>query len=250
MKLSISFLTIIAFSLFCSCKTSEQSEQVKLALDNVDLTDKKLAFKIKKGACFGTCPVYIMNIYEDRYAEFIGKQHVSKVGVFAQILSKEEYKNLESKFKASQFNSFEDYYESNIADLPTVELSYATDKGIKTIVGKRERPEELHKLQYLLEAIAESDEAWVKTSKVYNAPKEPKIDKTKIIVKLAKGNQLSKWFEKMKEKFGVQILRRLDNEYNEWLITYDTKDFSPDEIMSHLKVDPTLASAEFLKVQN
>ena len=230
--------------LAASCKTNKELTKSPEDIKKVKVNDEDIVFQLKKSPCYGTCPMYDFRIYKNQFAQFIGAKHTDKLGTFGRFISKDSYNELVEKFEAAQFSQFEDFYESNIADLPTIRVSFTEDGQKKTVTGKRERPEALHKLQFLLERIAENPEGWVKISDETGIEKEVKVDKSRIIIEIARGNQLAKWFDQMKDKFGMQIIERLNNDSTSWLVSYNGK-HNPDEVLKYLKADPVLKSAAF-----
>lgn len=243
------FLLLVISVVTFSCKSTKDK------VDNIDITtvvvsDEDQVFLLKKSACYGTCPHYAFMIYKNRYCKFIGKQHTSKIGTYAKFISQDQYDKLETAFDEANFFDHSDHYESQIADLPGITLGYTKKDMSKTILGKRERPEALHKLQFLLESIAEVDKGWTQIASAEETLKEKtRIDETKIIIDFAYPNKMARWFSDMKQQFGVQTIMKLDNNFNSWLISYDTHKFTPKEMMDFLDADSTIKSAEFQKVR-
>lgn len=193
------YVSLIAVFLIISCSTTK----------NVDeLTEQDLVIKMEKEGCFGKCPVYSLSIYKGGYTVFVGTENTFKLGTHALTLSKDKYKELMAEFKSADLFQYEDYYETKIPDLPTVKIYYKEKDREKTIVGKRERPEAVHKLQFQLEQIAESRNGWtVIDGSVEN--KKEKIDQSKIVIQLNDGAQLSRWFNNARESHGIRILKKM-----------------------------------------
>ncbi len=233
------------------CKSTKNTSSDKadaVALDN-NVTPDDIVFSLKKGACFGSCPVYTLRIYNNLYTEFIGKKNTNKLGTHAKMISQSEFDDLTKKFEKSDFFSFDEVYESNISDLPSSTISYRKGELKKSITGKMERPEAVHKLQFALESIAESANGWeLQRNSVTEDPKDPKFDRAKIIVEIAKANELARWFTKMRKEYGVQILKSLSGNNDTWLISYDTKEYTPESIMQILEADPVVKSAKFEQI--
>ncbi|NNE25344.1 MAG: hypothetical protein HKN09_00745 [Saprospiraceae bacterium] len=240
MKYSV--LVAIAFC-FAACTTTKPVSE---------LTDNDIVFTLQKGGCFGECPVYIYNIYNSGHSEFIGQMNTDKIGTHHKTLDKAVYKELVRSFKDANFHEFDDFYESNIADLPLITMSFHNSKTLKTIKGKRERPTELHRLQFKLEQIAESTEGWTLIDE--DPTKQdtgPKYIKTQIVLKLKHGNQLAKWFNKMRTEHGIRILKRLSTDDDAWLVSYDTRRYAPERMLEIFRSDPNVASADFnVEAQN
>jgi len=247
------FLLLIAgLILFTiSCKTTKKAgepeqEAVSTELLNENLSPDDLVFTLKKGGCYGTCPVYTLRIYNNKYAEFTGKKDTDKLGIHGKMISSATYKAVKKQFDESNFFEFQDVYESNIPDLPSATLAYQKDGKKKKVIGKRERPEALHKIQFTMEKIAEAKEGWqlVKSVEEMIADR-PKIDKSKIVVKIAKGSEMARWFSKMRQEHGMQLLESLSANNDTWLIKFNPKEYEPEKFLELLRMDPVVGSAEF-----
>jgi len=236
----------IIILILLSCKTNKDlnttstKEVTKLEMDKNDLT-----FSLYKGGCYGSCPVYHLNIYNNRYVELIGKQNLDKIGTHARHLDKATYKELISAFNEAKFMSLEDNYPSDIPDLPLITISYNSGNHQKTITGKMERPEEIHKLQFRLEQIVQMP-GWTFLSEDTSTKKIQVTDKSKFVVNIAKGSQLSTWFSSMKDKFGMQILRKLSDNSDSWLVGINPKLHDPEQVLKYLNADPVVKDASFL----
>ena len=248
----IAIIMILGILLAYGCKTTKETQEVveeKVALDD-NVTPDDIVFSLKKGGCYGSCPVYTLRIYNNQYTEFIGKQNTDKLGVFAKMIRKSEYDALVKKFDEAEFFAFDEVYESNIADLPLSTISYTKGELKKTIVGKMERPEVIHKLQFELENIAENKYGWEKLrNSVTEDPNDPKFDHAKVIVEIAVANALARWFTKMRKEHGVQILKSLSGNNDTWLISYNTKEYTPEKFMEILNNDPIVKSARFEEIK-
>ncbi len=120
--------------------------------------------EMKKDPCFGFCPVYVFQVNGKGNATFKGERNVSKEGEWTRNLSPEETNALFAAFEKSNFEAFQDEYTDQVTDLPTTWVTFkhgSIDKTIKDYYGA---PEELKALEKLVEAIAETDDGWIKTS--------------------------------------------------------------------------------------
>lgn len=244
-------ILVLVLILAYGCKTAKEAssqDDKALALDN-KVTPDDIVFTLKKGGCYGSCPVYTMRIYNNMYTEFIGKSHTNKIGTHAKMLTKSEYEDLTNKFDSADFFSFDEVYESEIADLPSATITYQKGQLRKSVSGKMERPEAVHKLQFAMEAIAESATGWqLLRNSVTEDPEDPKFDQAKVIVEIARANELARWFTTMRKEYGVQILKSLTGNNDTWLISYDTKEYTPEKFMEILNNDPVVKSAKFEQV--
>jgi hypothetical protein len=232
------YLALCVLVFLFSCKTKK---------DIVETGAEDVIISLQKEGCYGTCPVYKFEIFKGGYCEFNGQQHTYKQGKHSLQLSDKKYKEVLSSFKKADLFKYEDFYESNIPDLPQITISYTEKNKTKTIVGKRESPEAIHKLQVILEQIAESKDGWTIIDGTVQEVK-PKLDKTQIVLELKNGAQLSRWFNKAKDDYGIRILKKLDDSFDSWLVSYNMKKFGPNEILELLKKDENVSSASFKRL--
>ena len=95
-----SVLILALCSIFViSCKTNEAFSEMK---------KEDILISMKKGACFGSCPVYTLSIYDGGYAHFEGKNYTDKNGSWLRELDKKTYKSLIEAFDNSNFIGFDD----------------------------------------------------------------------------------------------------------------------------------------------
>ncbi len=237
-------LFLIALITIISCKS-------KKTLEEMTANDVRIEFK--RGACFGKCPIYDLKIYNGGLVELNAKRFGKRQGRFSKQLSKKTYNGLVKAFEESNFSSFDEHYESNIADLPMITISYNESGSLKSVMGKDTRPQKIMDLQFKLESIY-NEEGW-KLLEEYKpmteAPKKVKkereiVDKSKIIIKPKPGTRLPTFFKEMKE-YSVQLVTRISEDQNLWLITYDKSKMSPDKMLELIKNHKSIEMAQFDK---
>ena len=113
--------------------------------------------------CRGKCPVYTITIYGDGRAVYAGKKNVDKIGPYEKKLEKSQITELVKAFNDANFFEFKDEYTSKITDLPTTYTTFTTNDKTKQIRDYYGAPEELKKLEKMVEDIANS-EGWKKAS--------------------------------------------------------------------------------------
>ncbi len=174
-----------------ACKSTKPTTESADSSSEHALNPEDVVFKIKKGGCFGTCPVYTLRIYKNAYAALVSEKNLPHTGTLGKQLTKETYSELKNAFEENKFMSFDDAYESNIPDLPLIKISYSKNGTVKTVSGKRERPPAIHKLQFLLENIAENSEGWtvIESDNLSTEYNGPQYDKSKVIVTIAAVHQ-------------------------------------------------------------
>ena len=120
--------------------------------------------ELKKDPCFGFCPVYTFMVDGKGNATFTGDRNVPKEGTWTQTLTPEQTNALFEAFEKSDFASFQDEYTAQVTDLPTTWVTFDHGGMKKTIKDYYGAPESLKNLEKMIEAIAETDDGWTKTS--------------------------------------------------------------------------------------
>ena len=196
-----------------------------------------------KGPCFGPCPIFTLTIYNTGLAKFKGRKYTKMDGVYEKSLSKEEYTDLIKLFKKNRFWRFDNNYDMDLVDLSTVTVSYAEKDKTKTVKGKSGFPQKFKEITMALDSIINSD-GWVMKEKPVNNKKTGKVIDNQIIIKLGKGMIFSRWLQEYK-KYGVRLMRKLDEKDKYWLIRFDKKIIAPEEMLQILHKDKRIAEAEF-----
>lgn len=116
-----------------------------LLLTNCKAPEKMIT--LQKTACFGTCPVYTLDIYSNQEVNLMAEQFVGVgQGVFQLRLTQSEYDQIIEQFKRSEFFGFENRYRAQVSDLPTIFLTFSDGSRSKTIELYGAGPAALHQL--------------------------------------------------------------------------------------------------------
>lgn len=134
------YIFVFLVILYSSCNLSSSSTYE---------IQKKLIISLNKTACFGTCPVYKIKIYNNQSAIFEGIKFVEKEGSYNFKISKKEINTILNKAKKINFQKMEDEYTELITDLPTTYIMI-NNKQIKDYYGA---PKELKELEEIIENI-------------------------------------------------------------------------------------------------
>ena len=139
------------FLIISSCKlTSTTYHSKNLKSDLKELSKEKTKIiSLEKTACFGTCPIFSINIFNNGEVIYYGKKFVKKLGNLNLELDQKEINQILNKAKEINFNNLKSEYTENISDLPTTFISI-NKKTIKDYYGA---PKELKDLEKLIESI-------------------------------------------------------------------------------------------------
>lgn len=112
-------------------------------LQKVEKADSLFAY-MRRGACFGTCPVYEIHIYKSGFAVYNGINHTKMVGEHTAMLSKEDLKKLQDYAIEIGYDKFADKYDNTqITDLPSVTTSLVLDGKRKQVYRRYGYPSAL-----------------------------------------------------------------------------------------------------------
>ena len=232
----LSLLLLITALISCGTKKA-------LIGDNFSVT-------MDKGSCFGSCPVYSLNINNKGYALYEGERFTDKIGKHGMQLPSQKFESIASAFASADMASFDDNYPSSIADLPSTTIAYVNNTLTKRVTGKEERPQKLKDLQAMLEEVAQM-EGWTSldttaTEDLVAKTKEEDYIKNEIIIKFAPGTFISRWMKQHKD-YALYVKKPLTDDKMTWLTHFNSKKIDPDTFLAQIQQDPAVETAEFNK---
>ena len=132
-------LFLILFSVFLSCGLTKKT----------DTSEIELIICLQRTACFGTCPIYKIDIYTDGSGTYTGTRFVENIGSSKFQLSKTAVKTILSEAEAIGFANMKEEYSEPISDLPTTFIQIK-DKRIRDYTGA---PKTLKNLENLIDQL-------------------------------------------------------------------------------------------------
>jgi hypothetical protein len=166
--LGFSFLLATLFfgQIACSSKKNATSATVEQSSNTspVDKSDSLFA-TLERGYCFGTCPVYKIEIYQSGYAVYTGKANTEMIGIYTSRFSKEQLSSLTKVAKEVNYTELNDVYDSPITDLPSHTTSIVIDGKRKEVKRRHNYPESILKFEQKIDELAESAK-WIFVSKL------------------------------------------------------------------------------------
>lgn len=226
-------LLILALVSF-SCKGPKETD------DAATLTK---VMELQKNPCFGKCPYYVLSIYEGRIAVFEGRAFVEKFGTHTKKLSRKTYKQLLKAFKAADFWSLQDEYESNIVDAPKIRLEFTQNDKTKNVLGDINRPQVIKDLEKMMDELANSDGWTLRKVPEIEIPKNRISDE--LVITLRKDITAEDWLKRY-PNWGMTIKEKIVyKSRNRWLFKYDSNKVKPSQVMNQLTMDEYVIGAEF-----
>jgi ankyrin repeat protein len=110
-------------------------------------------FALERGRCFGSCPVYRVEILGDGTVNYTGTLFVAVTGQHTHHIPQEAVKTLLNQFRQADFFNFDPEYRAWISDLPTQTISLSID-GRKMTVVNYGGPRELSELERAIDRTA------------------------------------------------------------------------------------------------
>jgi Domain of unknown function (DUF6438) len=117
---------------------------------------------LRRTSCFGTCPIYSLEIFEDGPLHFDGERFVAAIGPRDSQIAPSAANALIERFAKINYFDLQDVYESrqnpdgtieSISDLPTTYLSLRVGNRSKTIKDYAFAPDDLRTLELEIERV-------------------------------------------------------------------------------------------------
>ena len=215
-----------------------------------------VVLSLKKGACFGKCSVYNLDVYKNGYVVYEGIMNVEKYGLYARKISKKELEGLKAAFDQDNFFGFDDIYPVHMTDLPTITMAYNKENATKVVTGSLDRPKKLLELQMKMETLIKSPD--FKLVKAYQSKStnedEPEKSKettnntidSQIIIELNSNVFMAQWLRKYSQ-YDVQLYNRVAPDLNYWVVTFNKQKIAPEDLLKLIIADTQVKFAEFNK---
>jgi len=146
---------------------NNQSTPTALNQSNVDTFDtSSVNITMFRGACFGTCPIYYLEISGDGKVIYRGYEYVNITGERTSSIPVDKVKELVNQFNNSGYFNLKDRYdEVEITDQATVVTSISINGTLKSVydyLGTTKLPElqKLRQLENMIDDVTNSSQ-WV-----------------------------------------------------------------------------------------
>lgn len=151
-----SLLIVIALIFVASAGYARHKKKVKKTKNDI------VSISMHRTACFGRCPDYMIEVYNDGIVKYFGYNFVKDSGVYQKTIGTAKAAQLLNKFKEYRVDTCQDVYKNMIPDLPgiTYEIRYA-DKT-KSIHNAQFGPSFLKDLSYTVDEEGKVDGSWKK----------------------------------------------------------------------------------------
>jgi len=167
MKIQLSIIAIASALCFVSCNKKvavvEEVPEPVVEVAPAPVVEAPVAVQapasyrmigLKRGACYGQCPVFEINFFSDGVVTYEGKQHVEKIGLYESTMDKNEIARLLVEARNINIFDLSDVYPADkqfINDLPTHQLFVQEGNRSKKIKDNYGAPSELKAFEEMLE---------------------------------------------------------------------------------------------------
>lgn len=117
------------------------------------IPEDRLLIEMEKTACYGSCPVYTLEISKQGRGIFEGVENIDFTGKYRFSLSTRELDELAEAFREINFFGLEDRYHKLVTDLPTTYITYHEEGKTKKIMDYYGAPQELKDLEKQIESM-------------------------------------------------------------------------------------------------
>jgi len=130
---------LILFSILLSCGLTKKANTSEI----------ELIISLQRTACFGTCPIYKIEIFSDGSGIYTGTRFVENIGITKFSLSEPQLNLILTQAETIGFTNMEKEYSEPISDLPTTFIQIK-DKKIRDYTGA---PKTLKNLENLIDQL-------------------------------------------------------------------------------------------------
>lgn len=122
------------------------------------------AVRLERQPCFGTCPVYVVDVDSGGRVRFDGRAHVQTMGTATADIAREDFRGMANRLVQSGMMSFDSTYVAGApgcgayaTDMPIVTLSVVVDGATRQIrhdYGCTGAPRALRGLHAMVDSVA------------------------------------------------------------------------------------------------
>jgi Domain of unknown function (DUF6438) len=139
--------------------TTPSTTTVKQTKSVEPKVDKNLFVSLQRTPCFGQCPVFKIQLFDDGKVVYEGKAYCKRMGTHKATASPELIKAIQQKASDIKYLSFNEKYpkgESMITDIPTTISYIKVGSESKMVYNNYDAPTELVEFERWLEQQFES----------------------------------------------------------------------------------------------
>lgn len=225
--------------LFASCSSPKTS-----ASDQVTPGLESWVIKYQRGPCFGQCPVYAFYLLKDHTGLLYVHANLLEPGWYAASLDHESVNDLLMLLEPGNWWNEDLSDQPEIADLPSLNLTYLHQDGVRTIhVKSRYSQSQSTVFENLNHLVSES--LW--TPSDLRPLEMAQSSETDVIVQLEKEVDIYEWMKKF-ENFGIELKKKISPNQQYYLVSKNPSMGNANDFLQLIKLDGDVVDAQWDKV--
>jgi hypothetical protein len=145
--------------------------------------EREPVITLRRTACYGTCPVYSLEIFGEGFIRYVGTEFVQYTGERRAVIPREAVENLVASFLKANYFALQDSYETyrapdgtfwHVTDLSTTYTSLRVGTRKKLVRDCAFAPKRLRDLEAEVDKVANT-KRWIGSDLLYVWP--PKLAK-------------------------------------------------------------------------
>jgi hypothetical protein len=165
MKKPLLLVLLIAATVFTACAHQRKAKHKKTHKTTTSVVRGLTSVSMRRGACFGRCPEYVLTINSNGIAEYNGIRNAEKIGVYQKNIGVDKARAILQEFMDFRVDTCSDMYIARMADLPGLSFTFIINGKKKTIGNANFGPRYLISMSGEMDEVAKPDNTWKMISK-------------------------------------------------------------------------------------
>ncbi len=160
------FIYYFFLSLLFSCGLIQNQNSATDSVESVknpiiEKKDKPF-LKMRKTPCYGKCPYFEVNFYENGFVTYEGLKFVDKIGIYNAQINKKEVAIIQDFIRLSDFFSFDELYDARVSDLPSVIIEVNYNGNFHKVKARYKAPKKFKELVKFIDNFLLDIDGWNK----------------------------------------------------------------------------------------
>lgn len=233
------WLLLAALTLCFGCELLQPS------LRRADTYTKRVSYH--RGSCFGRCPVYTLDLYDNGLLVYTGERFTERTGTWQRTIDRRRATALLDSFERADFANYPRNFRSEIADASVIDVSYLTRGGRRYQTSYSDyAPEELRQLDRAMRRLAALPGYRPYHDSIPANPFAPVVDPAAVhefIVELAPGTNAGAWVVSLANEGGA-VRERISPNGNYYLITTRARAAAAEDVLDKIRRNEAVLSAQ------
>ena len=214
--------------LSAACIVASTPQQNVSAQQSTAPGESEKLIEFETNGCQAYCPIYKLTFRNNGLLEYVGMNHVERIGEESVKLTVEEFSMLQKALNRANIWQYPAQKPSTLRDAPTHMFTVFNGEKTHIIKGTTDLPEPVRKVEKLMQDIAESHEIRIKKGV------EPKdiVLSGEVLVQFRQDVNVENFCQQFME-MNVSPVRRISQE-NIWYIGFSPSELTEEQFISIL----------------